>query len=136
MGLQRAAIALRDEHGDVLIEVPVVWTRVEFLSAIPDRVTLGPRPIRVFLRCPDEGVEMTRVRSAPDGIKAVISSTREITIRLAEGAPDVIAGTVEVETSARGRLPLSIPVVRYARGATHPAVLTGDNEAEPALPSK
>lgn len=138
MGLHRSVIALRAADQSALLEVPVVWKRVEYLTPAPDRVTLGLRPIRVFLRCADEDVELSRIRSLPEGIKAVISSPREVTIRLAEGAADVIGGMVEVETTAEGRPPLRIPVVRYARdiqprarGAERGGYAAGGRELSP-----
>jgi hypothetical protein len=81
-----------------------------------DCFNLGLRPARVFLRCPDESVELTGVVSAPEGIKAVVSSTRELTVMLDDDAPGIIDGVVEVATTAEGRGPLRIPIVRYAPG--------------------
>ena len=114
IGLHKCVVRLEDRDHGTLIELPVVWKRLEFLSAVPDRVVLGPRPVRAFLRCPDEAVELSRVLSTPEGVKAIITSTRELTVRLTEDAPGVIAGTIEIETTAEGRAPLHIPVVRYS----------------------
>jgi hypothetical protein len=114
-GLHRDNLAIKD--GDrTSVEASVSWERVAYLSAAPAKVILGSRPVRVFLRCPDESVELTDVRSAPEGIKAVVSSTRELTVRLAPDAPGVIEGHIEVATTAEGRPPLRVPVVRYAPG--------------------
>jgi len=112
-GLHKAVIGL--SRGDrILAEVPVVWRRVSYLSSSPDRVLLGEsRASRVFLRCPDEEIELTRVLSAPEGVTAVISSSRELAVRLTPNAPGVIDGAIEVATTARDRPPLRIPVVRY-----------------------
>jgi hypothetical protein len=112
IGLHKALLGLKGPDGRRVIELPVVWHRVEYLSSVPEEVFLGARPYRVFLRCPDERVELTRVLSAPKGIKAVVSSTREVTVMLGDDAPAVIDGIIEVGTTAEGRTPLRIPVVR------------------------
>jgi len=113
LGARKTLISLAEPGGGVVLEAPIVWKRVPFLSSIPDRVILGTRPVRVFLRCPDERVELTRVLSAPEGIKAVVSSTKEVTVVPGEHSPDVLSGTIEVATTAEGRPPLRIPIVRY-----------------------
>jgi hypothetical protein len=113
-GLNKKIIMLLDDRGSDLAQSSVVWRRTEFLQPMPDRVVLGPRAVRVFLLCPDEEIELTKVRSTPTGVKAVITSPREVTIRLSEGAPRILDDVVEVETTAEGRPPLRIPVVRYS----------------------
>jgi hypothetical protein len=113
LGLNRRVI-LADLGGSRRQEIPVVWNRLNYLSSAPDRVTLGGSPVRVFLRCPDQSVELLKVLSAPAGIKAVVSSERELTVSLDPDAPGVIDGMIEVATSAQGQDPLRIPVVRYA----------------------
>ncbi len=95
----------------------MVWQRVPYLSSTPAKINLGSRPIRAFLRCPDEAVELTRVLSAPRGIKAVVSSTREVTVAADGDAPEIMSGSVEIGTTAQNRPPLRIPVVRYAPSA-------------------
>jgi hypothetical protein len=112
-GLHTAAIKWEEPSGQVLVEVPVVWNRVPYLSSTPERVILGKRAVRVFLRCPDESIELTQVLSAPHGVKAVVSSPREFTVRLDETAPGIIDSLIEVGTTAEGQPPLRIPVVRY-----------------------
>jgi len=114
IGMNKSVVTFIELGDKLLFDLPVVWNRFPFLSAVPARVTLGARPIRVFFRCPDHAVELTKILSAPPGIKAVVSSTREVTISLADDAPGVIDGVVEVGTTAGGRPPLRIPVVRYA----------------------
>lgn len=114
LGMYKSPFTLRTPGGEVLLEMPVTWHHVPFLSSIPERVSLGTQPIRVFLRCPDEHIELTRVIAKPAGIKAVISSLRELTVMLDEKAGDVIDGQIEVGTTAPGRPSLKIPVVRYA----------------------
>ncbi len=114
LGLGKAFIKLRGPDGRILGEVPVTWRRVPFLSSAPDRVILGSHPVRVFLTCPEERVELTSVISKPAGIKAVVNSPRELTVMLDEGAAEVIDGAIEVGTTAPGRPPLGIRVVRYA----------------------
>lgn len=114
-GLQKSILLLEDRANErLLLEAPIVWQRVPFLSSLPDRVALGAHPTRVFLRCPDESVELTGVISAPEGVKAVVSSTRELTVLPKEAVPGTIDGTIVVGTTAADRPPLRIPVVRYA----------------------
>ncbi len=113
-GLQKREINLRSPDGSAVVSEPVVWNRLPFLSSVPSKATLGVQPARVFLRCPDQSVELSRVLSAPDGIKAVVSSPRELTVMLSENAPSVINGIVEVATTAKERPPLRVPVLRYA----------------------
>ncbi len=115
LGPHKTVLTLKHQDGHEAIEIPVVWRRVPYLSAVPDRAYLGPRPYRVFLRCPDEQVELTRVLSTPEGVKAVVSSPREVTVMLMAGtAPAVIDGVVTVETTAKDRQPLRFPVTRYS----------------------
>ncbi len=114
LGLHRADILLRGADGRRIITTPIVWQRLPFLSSTPSRVALATQPVRTFLRCPDEDVELVRVLSAPKGVKAVLGSPREVVISPGENAPEVIDGVVEVETTAKGRSPLRIAVVRYA----------------------
>jgi hypothetical protein len=113
-GLHREELVVKEEGDKTLATAPVVWERVEYLSTSPRRVYLSSAPQRVFLRCPDLSVELTRVRGEVPGVKAVISSTREVTLALTKQAPPVIDGAVEIETTAKGRPPLRIPVVRYS----------------------
>lgn len=113
-GLQKAFLAIDVDNSELFPRASVVWERLPFLSSTPSRAILGSRGVRVFLRCADEDVELFRVQSAPDGVDAVVSATHEVTIKLTDDAPDIIDGVVEVETTAEGRGPLKIPVVRYA----------------------
>ncbi len=53
LGLKKRSFVLSDDAGRSLAEGYVTWRRVAFLSSMPERVILGPRPVRVFLRCPD-----------------------------------------------------------------------------------
>lgn len=112
--MNKASILLRGPDQRPVLEAPVTWERLPYLAATPNRVTLGAHPVRVFLRCPDENAELTRVVHAPSGIKAVVSSTREVTVMLAASAPTVIDGEIEVGTNVSGRGLLKIPVARYA----------------------
>ena len=114
LGIHKDYIRVLGPDGSDLHEIPVVWQRVPFLHSSPDRALLGARPVRVFLRCPDETVELTRVVSAPEGVNAVVSSVRELTVMLTEDAPEIIDGFIEVATTAEDRPPLRVPVVRYA----------------------
>jgi hypothetical protein len=92
---------------DVLAEV------TPFIHSTPDRVILGDRPVRVFLRCPDEQVELEQVTGSTTGVEAVIVSPREIRVRLLPDAPAIIDGTIEVKTNLPNDDPLRIRVVRY-----------------------
>ena len=114
VGLHRANILLQSAEGQIIIGTPIVWERSPFLCSAPSRVALSSRPVRAFLRCPDDAVELVRVLSAPKGVKAVVGSPREVVISTLETAPGIINGFVEVETTAKGHGPLRIPVVRYA----------------------
>ena len=114
LGLHRDRIVLENKNGEELLSAPVIWNRVTYLSCVPERVTLGLRSSRVFLRCADEQVELETVASVPEGVKAVISSPRELTIRLTDDAPAIIEGVVEVETSDKAHGPLRVPVFRYS----------------------
>lgn len=115
LGLHRADIILRrTDGGKKLAEIPVVWQRLPFLSTVPQTVFLLKGSIRVFLRCPDEAIELERVVSSPKGVEAVIISPREMRIRAVEGAPAKIDGHIEVATNANGKKALRLKVVRYA----------------------
>jgi hypothetical protein len=117
-GRHSAAIELLDMNGKVARTIPVLWERVPYLSSIPTRVQLGKRPARVFLRCQDESVELTKVVSVPSGIEAVVSSPREVTVTLRNGASNIIDGWVEVQTTSESAKPLRFQVVRYAPDAS------------------
>ncbi len=114
LGLKKSLITLQDGGEKPIAVSTVVWQRTPFLSSIPDRVALSPQPLRVFLRCPETTVELTRVLRTPPGIRAFVSSPRELTIARDDQAPRVIDGEVEVGTTASGRGNLHIPVVCYA----------------------
>jgi hypothetical protein len=113
LGGHRSAITLVSPQGQVLREAKVDWKRVPFLSSVPDRLILGRHPVRAFLRCPDESVELTKVLSIPAGVKAVVSSARALTVTLADNAPGIVDGIVEVGTTDQRRPPLRVQVVRY-----------------------
>lgn len=127
LGSRKASVRVISPSGAALLDASVVWKRVAFLSTVPDRVILGTRPVRVFLRCPDEGVELTKVLSAPGGIEAVVTSAREITVMPGEHAPAVVDGTIEVGTTAEGRPPLRVPVIRYRPSDDKPLVSRADS---------
>lgn len=112
LGTKRADLTLKMPDGRRVFDVPMVWDRRAYLSTVPEQVILGGRPVRVFLRCPDEDVELTKILSAPAGITAVVSSPREISVRSSDDAPSSIDGVIEVETSAKGQPPLRVPVSR------------------------
>jgi hypothetical protein len=120
LGLHRADIVIKGAGGRKLVEAPLVWKRLPFLSSAPDRVALTTRPARVFLRCPDESVELTRVLSSPPGVKAELDSPRSIRVTMTDDAPAVLQDFVEVGTTSVGSQTLRVPVVRYAAVATQP----------------
>jgi len=114
IGTFKDTLVLTGHNGKQILEVPITWRRYAFLTVVPDRVILGPRPVRMFLRCPDETVEFTKVLSSPKGVTAVVRSEREVSARLVDGAPDIIDGVIEIGTTAKAGHPLKVPVVRYA----------------------
>jgi hypothetical protein len=87
---------------------------------VPDRITLTSQPVRVFLRCPDESVELTGVVSSPRGVRAELDSLRSIRVTMTENAPDTLQDFVEVGTTSVGSQALRIPVVRYKPAAARP----------------
>ena len=113
MGLRNAELRLMETGQEPLAKSRLSWKRVPYVSPVPDRVSLPKGPIRVFLRCPDDGVELTRVITTAVGVKAIISSPRQLTLSPDEGYQGTIDGVVEVETTAVGHPPLRVPVVRY-----------------------
>ena len=113
-GLQKAQLKIVDEGGRKLCESNILWKHLPYLGTVPERAILGSHPIRVFLRCPDEAVELTDVISCSQGLKAVVSSPRILTITSSDPGKAVLEGFVEVGTTARNRSPLRIPVVKYA----------------------
>lgn len=118
LGLHRQEVTLKEVGANVLSTVPVVWDRVEYVSSAPRRLVLGRAPQRVFLRCSDPSVELTQIHAAPNGVRAVLSSTRELTVMLANDAPPVIEGIIEVGTTAVDRPPLRIATFRYSAQKT------------------
>jgi hypothetical protein len=117
VGTFRDEIRLATDDQEKLVEVPIVWRRLPFVSSLPDRVALGSRTSRVFLQCPDEAVELTAPLSVPVGVKAVLASPRELAVTLADNAPPIIDGVIEVGTTAKDGNPLRIPVIRYSSRA-------------------
>lgn len=117
LGLHKAVIYLKGPDGGKVADSTVVWDRAPFLSTTPERVYLGLRAARVFLRCRDERVEFTKVEKAPPGVKVALAAARELTVDVAEEAPAVLDGVIEVGTTADGRPPLRIPIVRYTQAA-------------------
>jgi hypothetical protein len=112
-GLHKSVIEFVDPKGATLAETSLVWNRLPFLSSVPDRVVLGKAPVRAYLRCRDEAIELVRVVSAPNGVKAVVTSPRQVTVSLDPNHASVIDGSIAVETTAEGQAPLAIPVVHY-----------------------
>jgi hypothetical protein len=120
LGMHKAILRVLGADGKSVAESAIVWKRVPFLSCTPEKVVLGTKPVRVFLRCRDDSVELAQVVRSPEGIKSVISSVRELTVIPTDAASPVINDFIEVRTTADNRPPLRIPVVRYAP-ASRPA---------------
>lgn len=119
-GLHKRTVALRDtESKQSLAEAGIVWERRPFLASTPRKVFLGSRSVRVFLRCPDAGVELTRILVAPKGVKAVIVSPREILVSSSDECTGLIDGNIRVATSVDNGAVLDIPVVRFANSLTN-----------------
>jgi hypothetical protein len=116
LGLHRDVVVLRDTGGRERISAPVTWKRWPFLAAMPDRVLLGSQPVRVALRCPDKNVELRKVLSTPKGVEAEIVPPRALTVRAVGKGPRGTGDVIEVATSAEGRPPLRISVVRLGSG--------------------
>ena len=68
-GLNKSVVKLSGFSDGGVVESAIVWERVPYLSSVPAKVSLGTHPLRVFLRCPDETVELTKVLSSPRGIR-------------------------------------------------------------------
>jgi hypothetical protein len=140
IGLNKGIIVLNDPSGLELTNLPVVWKRTPFASCVPEKIYLGPRVSRVFLKCADPSVELTRVVSAPAGVKAVIASERgdvyrrpltspsrpagvkaviaserEVSVSTLENAPSIIDGEILVETNNAGHKRVAVRVVRYSQ---------------------
>jgi hypothetical protein len=96
-----------------LVSLPVVWKCTPFLSSTPEKIILGDRPTRAFLRCPDEKIELVKILSSPKGVKILITSSRELTVYAGEDIPGVLDDYVTVQTSAPEPSILRIPIVRY-----------------------
>jgi hypothetical protein len=113
LGLHRDMLSLRKSEEGPLLDCPIVWQRAPYLGSLPDRVVLGAYPVRVFLRCPDDAIEWTKILRVPAAVRAVVSSPREVTVSLTPDAPAIVDDMVEVGTTAADRPPVRIPVVRY-----------------------
>lgn len=112
IGTFKDTITLQDSQGAAAVEVPVAWQRSPFLSSIPERVVLFKRPARVFLRCPDEAVELKRIVSCPAGMRAVIASPREISVSIVNDQKQASGDSaIVVETTHDKHGILKIPVV-------------------------
>ncbi len=110
IGTYKRTLQLRPAGTAVLYEWPIIWTHHEFITGIPERDCIGKKPVRVFLRCPDEQIELTKVVSYPTGVKVMTSSPREIIIGPTGDPRDKVEGYVRVATSdAKGRQ-LAVPV--------------------------
>jgi hypothetical protein len=113
LGLHKDELVLSDPLGRRLAAATVGWDRSKYVDASPGRVVLGRRPVRVFLRCPDPSVELIAVTRAPVGVKAIVSSPRELIVMLDKDPPNQIGGLIEVETTAAAHPSLTVPVLRY-----------------------
>jgi hypothetical protein len=113
-GLKKGALTLKAATGEKITEIPVIWRRTPFVSSSPDTIRLGNQPVRVFLRCPDPAVELVKVVQAPPGVKALITSERELTVSVTDGVAPTIKSELIVETSTQRARHLVIPIIRYA----------------------
>jgi hypothetical protein len=115
LGTMKSTLRLKAKGSDrILAQAPVVWRRIGFLSTTPERVLVGARPVRVFLRCPDPSVELTHILAKPRGVRAVVVAPRELIVSLEDGYSGVIDGEVSVGTAGRGAAELRVRVVRFA----------------------
>lgn len=112
-GFHKSVLEAKSKSRTVLARATLAWNSLPFLSTTPAYVVLYKNPVRVFLRCPDEDVEFDRVLTTPVGVKARLSSPREVTILASETLADDFRGVVEVSTSAAGQLPVKIPIRKY-----------------------
>ncbi|AGA24745.1 DUF1573 domain-containing protein [Singulisphaera acidiphila] len=71
-GNHKESLRLQQGANNTAFEVPVLWTRSEFLESIPKRVLLKEDPMRIFLRCPDDKVEFTHILSHQIGVRAFV----------------------------------------------------------------
>ena len=116
LGTRREVIELV-ENDQIVIEASVVWKRASYLSTIPERVVLGSRPIRVFLRCTDEDVEFVKVFKNPSHLDVTIVSPREISIMANQSRLEQDSEkewVVEVLTSSPKQRTLKFPVTRQS----------------------
>lgn len=114
LGTHKESILLQQNDGRKILEVPVVLQHLPFVSSIPEQVYLGPKSCRVFLRCPDESVELTKITHTPPGVSAVISSPRELVVSLQSTAPAILNDYLSVATSAAGGTVLRVHLIRYS----------------------
>ncbi|MGC8642626.1 MAG: hypothetical protein ACP5XB_22440, partial [Isosphaeraceae bacterium] len=113
LGTFRDAISLVDSKGAAIKELPLLWERHPYIYCVPERALLSKKPTRVFLRCPDDRLEATKILSAPPGVGATITSPREVTISLSPSARGKIASHVDVATSDKLHPKFSIPVAKF-----------------------
>ena len=113
LGTFRDAISLVDSKGAAIKELPVLWERHPYIYCVPERALLSQKPTRIFLRCPDDRLEATKILSAPPGVGATITSPREVTISLSPSAKGKIASQVDVATSDTRHPRFSIPVAKF-----------------------
>jgi hypothetical protein len=64
------------------------------------------------LRCSDQSIALAKVLSAPKGVEAEILPPRALTVRRVGEGPRGNDDVIEVATTAEGRPPLKIPVLR------------------------
>lgn len=123
LGVSSERLDVCSENDKPVISAAVVWNATKFVSTTPERVVLGTVPVRVFLRCPDENVEFVSIDKCPADLKAVISSTRELTISPSRKhdqqatTQSQLDSVVVVSTSTKSRDTVSIPVIRYIPSA-------------------
>jgi len=112
LGQHREEIKLQTAKGEALATGMVLWQRVRHVSVVPASVYLSDNKVRLFLRCRDDTVEFLRVVEVPEGINAIVSSPRELSVWPNGDAAKQIDGEIVVETNAASDSVIRIPVLR------------------------
>jgi hypothetical protein len=105
---------LRLTAGEQIVEMPVVFNIIPFISTVPDKLILTQSPSRVFMRCPDDSIEFGSIVSSPEGILAVIVSPRELRISIRPEYSKAINGVIMTKTLIGSHM-MNIPVSYYPK---------------------
>jgi len=112
LGQHREEIKLQAIHGQTLASGLVLWQRVAHVSVVPESVYLSDNKVRLFLRCRDDNVELVRVVQVPEGINAILTSPRELSVWPKPDAAQKVVGEIIVETNASRDAVIRIPLNR------------------------